>query len=146
MDKLLALDEVMTTLLRIKNEGLEFVMALYYTTIDVKACNTVCCVAGWYDYLNNGVEFDDEVRDERVGDWAKTIRAAVAGGDQYSTNNRSLVYMKVWELLFGAHRPDDVDKQIYVTRWFIAREERLREYNRIQALPKRERRLLDLAA
>ena len=130
MDKLLALDEVMTTLLRIKNEGLELQMDSFYTRKEVLACNTVCCVAGWHSY------FEEDFCGPFT--WAMNIVDALKNNERF----REII----WRVMFGSKRLNDVDKQIYVTRWFIAREERLREYNRIQALPKRERRLLDLAA
>ncbi len=115
MDKLLALDEVMTTLLRIKNEGLELNMEDWYTNISVLACDTVCCVAGWHQYFDMGPS--PIPRPGSASEWANKIADTVMRSDE--------TFGLVKEILFGSERSNDVDQQIYVTRWFIAREERL---------------------
>lgn len=138
MNKLEALQEVMTTLLKVKNEGRTLEMGGFgYGS----SCNTVCCVAGWHTYFE-GRETDcfSQVWVDTSSNfmWAVTIAVAGAGHGRRC--------MKVLRILFGQDRPNDIDKQIYVTRWFIRREEKLIEYNRIRAMPRKERRLLKLAA
>jgi len=133
MNKLEALNEVMTTNLRIKNEGLELHMPVF--NIKTSRCGTICCVAGWHTVFEG---CGDDHRHSTL--WTRKI-SRIVSGDEGSKR-----YDKVWAILFGQGRPDDIDKQIYVTRWFIRREEALQEYNRIRAMPRKERRLLNLAA
>lgn len=140
MNKLEALNEVMTTLLRVKNEGQRLSMQGYgYESL----CGSVCCVAGWHTFYQ-GISIDQDVDSAWNNECDRYIieTPRIVSFPYKNTKIRS----KVWDILFGTDRPNDIDKQIYVTRWFIRREEALQEYNRIRAMPRKERRLLNLAA
>jgi len=134
MNKLEALYDLLHTNLRIKNEGKILGMSNFGYHPE---CGTTACVAGWH-MIYAGVSMDCD-------GWAKICRTYCATTAGAVANFPPTVEM-VWDILFGTNRPDDIDKQIYVTRWFIAREERLQEYNRIRAMPRKERRRLRLAA
>lgn len=143
MNKLEALQEVITTLLRVKNEGVELKMNCYFFKGNV-TCGTVCCVAGWHRYFEGGTDLPLHTLQGEAQEWSFSI-VSMLRGHPYEDGTDTIA-RHVWKILFGVNRPNCIDKQIYVTRWFIAREERLQEYNRIRAMPRKERRRLRLAA
>jgi len=135
MTTLDALQDLLHTNLRIKNEGQELFMRGYGGT---RLCKTVACVAGWHTIYDGHYQIEDP--DFANVCHAYTLETSEIVARSFRTRT------KVDDILFGVDRANDIDKQIYVTRWFIAREEKLQEYNRIRAMPRKERRRLRLAA
>ena len=149
-----AAQSLMGTLLRIKNEGLELRMEDYVSKMGGDLCGTVCCVAGWHAAFSNPEvatwQYIVDAGSKLHIQMSEIISHKIADYDGFEEN--SSLPDKVGEILFGTHRGDDrttnqtLVRQIRAARWFINRQEKLRDYEALRAMPRKERRKLGLAA
>lgn len=151
------LQGLLTTLLRVKNEGKTLGMEYFYFSkqdmneYGYKDCGTVCCVAGWHCLLGKGPE--SKSTPLVVSEHVCKVVSGQNGGE-------GIIGHKTWHVLFGSSRgwdfkpldaerltPDQtLARQIKAVRWFIHREESRRDYEQLRAMPRKERRALRLAA
>lgn len=147
MTKLETLNELLTTCLRIGNEGLEERLDMSWWYDDGSEdnegyCGTTCCLAGWVGYFR----FGPKATCDQASDIADETTKIVCGREPTYKHS---VYGLTESVLFGGGRgsgPIALARQIRAVRWFINREEKLIEYTRIRSLPRKERRRLGIAA
>lgn len=133
------------TLFRARNEGGILEMSNIYTPMETThPCGTACCVIGWHRAFHpvtneHGLMFRTPER--------------ITGHDRGTEAEQAAKHRKV---MFGGHRDktrrgerltsdEQYRRQINVFRWYIRREESLREYEAVESLPKRERRAMQKA-
>lgn len=131
-----ATQSLLNTALRVRNEGLEerFVMSNFI-------CDTTACLAGWHVIFVYGHE-----QPKLCGlalDFSEEFCESIFPTSCIRTK-RGDVWCHLDSILFGGGQGkgnEALTKQIRKLRWLLNRIDVRLEYDRVQALPRHERRL-----